>query len=390
MDSKIFIVIIVLLFIGGCNSPSKTTQVPTLIVKPNVTNSLIATATLNFTSTSTATLSPQDLTQIAYRPTFAAMKQTQEYYMNTEIPTTLEARNVKCKDGFALELGLDVIRMSNDRWTVFTCSPTRKNINDLWTPGGVDFGTRYTQIIKTDLSQTWTIQHNTFDYSKIDRPDALLSPYHWSTDGKYLYLYPQYYPGGSGFPQSAFLYAHVGSLYRINLETGEFTLFLKADQYVDLAFSPNDQFLAYSERERPDVIHIRNMETENDLQIKLNEDVLASGAFIWYSDSTKVIFFAGYEKQSDNWQDNLSGTAIFVLSPKNMNVQKILAKDARLFQPYRCYDDHNIWLDESIICLYSTNDELDSWNKFFSFNIKTGEVKFLYSWGEAPTSTPKP
>jgi WD40 repeat protein len=247
----------------------------------------------------------------------------------------------------------------------------------MWTPGVVDYGTRYTQLVKTDLSKTWTIQHSVFDYSIIDRPDALMTPFKWTADGEYLYFYPRYYPGGSGFPQSAFLYTHINSLYRIKLETGEFELFLKRDQFRALAFSPNDQFLAYSEYDKPNAIHIKNMETGEDSQIEIQENVVATGAFIWHPDSTKVVFFAGYGKQSDDWQDDLSGTSIFVLTPKNMHIQKVLAKDSRIFEPFGCSDNHDVWLDNNTICLYSINHELDSWNKFFSFNIMTGAVEFL-------------
>ena len=275
---------------------------------------------------------------------------------------------------------MDVIRYSNDTWTLFTCSPVPVNKKDKWTPGVVDYGTRYTQLVKTDLSKTWTIQHNTFDYSIIDRPDALMVPYRWTADEKYLYLYPDSYPGGSGFPQSYFLYAYINDLYRINLGTGKFERFLKTDQFGDLAFSPNDQFLIYSDGKKTDVLHLRNMETDNDLQIKLNENIVATGAFIWNPESTKVVFFVGYGKQSDDWRDDLSGTAIFVLTLQNMHVQKVLAKDSRIFEPYGCSDNHNVWLDENTICLYSVNEQLDSWNNFFAFNIKTGVVNFLRSF----------
>ncbi len=372
MNSKTIVsfIVLFLLFIVSCNSQSSVTQSPTSTVNPNITNSPIATTTLNFMFVPSATLSSRDATQV--------------HNMFTAIPATLQARNVKCKDGFGLEMGLDVIRMSNDEWTLLTCSPQPKDRKDKWTPGVVNFGTRYTQIIKTDLSRTWTIQHNEFDYSIIDRPDAFIAPYRWTADGKYLYFYPQYYPGGSGGPESYFLYTLINNLYRINLETGEFKLFLSKDQFGALAFSPNDQFLVYSERNTPDVIHVKNMGTDSDLQIKLNEDIVAAGAFVWSPNNSQVIFVVGYGEQRD-----LSGTAIFVLNPKNMSVRKVLANDIRMFEPYGCSDDHNVWLDENTICLDSANHELDTWNKFFSFNIKTGEVKYLYSWGEEfPTSTP--
>jgi hypothetical protein len=355
------------LFLISCSSQSVVSQTP------------IPTATSNLTFTPSPTFSSAQVTETASYARFIEGKQTQEYFMFTEVPATLEARNAKCKDGFYLELPLDIIRYSNEKWTLFTCSPASQNKDDKWTPGVVDYGTRYTQIIKADLSKAWTIQHNTFDYSVIDRPDALMTPYRWTADGKYLYLYPYSYPGGSGFPQSAFLYTLISSLYRINLETGDFELVLRSDQFGALALSPNDQFLAYSEQDKPGIIHIRNMENGNDLQVKLNEKIVAAGAFIWNSENTKVVFSVGYAKQGDNWQDDLSGTSIFVLTPKNMYVQKVSSKDSRIFEPYEC-SDNNVWLDENTICLYSINPELDSWNKVFAFNIKTGQVVFLHAF----------
>jgi hypothetical protein len=370
-------VIFFLLSLISCSSQSIVVQTSTSTVKPIITNLPKPIATINSTATPSPTLSPAQETEAVIHARVIKADQTQQAFMFTSAPATLEARNVKCKDGFVLEQCLDVIRVSNDKWTLFTCSPLPKNKDKQWTPGIDDYGTRYTQITKTDLSQTWVITHNTFDYSIINRPDALLSPFKWTADGKYLYLYPRYYPGGSGFPQSYFLYTYINDLYRINLETGEFKLFLKTEQFGDLAFSPNDQLLIYSDGKKPDVIHVRNIETDNDLEIKLNENVVATGAFIWNPESTKVVFFVGYDKQSDDWQDDLSCTAIFVLTLQNMHVQKVLAKDVRIFEPYGCSDDHNVWLDENTICLYSVNEKLDSWNKFFAFNIKTGAVKFL-------------
>jgi hypothetical protein len=386
-------VIFFLLFMVSCNSqhiaaptPTLTIQPtianspkPTATIKPTITNSPKPTATINSIVTPSPTLSSAQETEAAIHTRVAGIMQTQKYYMLTEMPATFEARNVKCKDGFVLEQGIEILQVSNDQWTLFTCSPLPKNIDDRWTPGVVDYGKRYTQITKNDLSQTWIIQHNTFDYSIIDRPDALLFPYRWTADGKYLYLFPTYYPGKSGLSQSGNLYTHISSLYRINLETGDFELVLRRDQFGALELSPDDQFLAYSEQDNPDIIHIKNMESSNDFQVKINEDIIASGVFVWNPESTKVVFAVGYEKQSEDWQDDLSGISIFVLTLKYMHAQKVLAKDPRLFIPTECSDD-NYWLDENTMCLLSINQELDSWNKIFTINIETGMVTYLRPW----------
>ena len=186
--------------------------------------------------------------------------------------------------------------------------------------------------------------------------------------------------GGDGGPNSWFLYAGVDSLYRINLETGKFEVVLFRGQFNDFALSPDDRLLAYSDHSTPSIIHIRNMDNGNKSQIEISENIIAAGAFLWSSDSTKLVFFVGYSKdKKESWQDDLSGTGIFVLNPKSMHLQKVMADDPRIFMPDNgCNSNASTdWLDENTICLYSTNDKLDSWNEFFSFNIQTGQIVFL-------------
>lgn len=351
------------LLLVNCVSLSSVTQPTVAVTKAIPADLHNATATINFIPTPRATFNPTQ-----------ALQATESYFRFTAVPATIEVRGAKCKDGFILERGLEVLDYSTEEWTLFTCSPITANQKDVSTHGVVDFGTRYTQVIKTDFSKTWTIKHSSFDYSIIDRPDALMAPFRWTADGKYLYLYPRYYPGRSGGPEYFFLHTLINDLFRINLETGEFELFLRKDEFGALAFSPNDQFLIYSEQNKPNVVHIINMETNENSRIEVQGDIVALGAFIWYPDNTSVIFFAGYGEQ----KDNLSGTAIFVLTLSNMQVQKVLTKDARIFGPYyECSDNHDVWLDYDTICLDSFNRELDSWNKIFSFNIKTGVIEFL-------------
>jgi hypothetical protein len=359
--------------LASCNSQSSITQTPSPITKSTLTNSPDGTTTINFKPTHYATLSPDDATEV--------------YFRFTAIPATIQARGAKCKEGFELEQGLYVLDASTDQWTLFTCSPVPA---DRWTPGVVDFGTRYTQIIKTDLSKTWTIQHNTFDYSIINRPDAFMGPYRWTADGKYLYLHPRYYPGSSGGPMSTLLRDYKSDLYRINLETGEFKLVLQKEKFDAISLSPNDQYLMYSQWDEPDVIHMMDTESGKDLQVKLNENLSASGNFVWNTESTFVIFIGGYEYKGHPSGEDVSSTSIFVLTLKNMLVQKILSEDSRAFVFSDCFNNNNYWLDEQTICLSPLNDE-ESGNNYFTINIKTGKVLFLRPFLDpTATFTPNP
>jgi hypothetical protein len=160
VKSTIGIAIPLFFLFASCVSQSSVTETPTLVTKAIPTNSPNATTTKNFTPTPQATFNPTQ-----------ALEATEGYFRFTAIPATIEARGAKCKDGFILERDLEVLDYSSDKWTLFTCSPVTANGKDMWTPGAVDFGTRYTQLIKTDFSKTWTIQHSSFDLTK-RAPDA--------------------------------------------------------------------------------------------------------------------------------------------------------------------------------------------------------------------------
>jgi hypothetical protein len=352
--------LILLLIMVGCNSQAgiSNTSVPTLSAIPSISQ----TPPLSFTAAPSMTLSSLDLTQ--------------ENFMSAAW-VALEERNVKCKSGFQLELPMEILGRSNAEWTVFTCSPPSQNNREgKGAAGPVDYGTRYTQFIKTDLSQSLVIEHKNFDYSWIDRQDALLNSYRWTADGRYVYLFPVYYPGPGGGPSSRMLRTGVGSLYRFNLENGDFEPATPDNSYSAMEISPNDQFLVYSDWDEPDRIHLWDLESASGSSVKLNQDVIASGGFAWGVNSEFVVFVAAQENDDPASGKDMASTSVFVLTIKDMHVQEILSKDDRIFIPNDCFDGH-YWSDENTICLSTLTDDPENWNKYFSINIRTGEVIFL-------------
>jgi hypothetical protein len=319
--------------------------------------------------------------------TYPSSLQTDWYLRFKAPPATLEAMG-GCKEGFIAEL-LDlenfgdlyheVSLQSHGPWIMYTCSPIIENKNQLMTPGLVDYGKRYTRIVNADHSVTWTIQHDSFDYSFIDRYNGLLNAYRWTGDGKYIYFYPYYYPSGDGGPESLFLYSHISDLYRFDLKTGELKLILSDDNYNDLELSPDDQLLAYSEKEHHDVIHIRDMNNDQDRRVKLNQEILAAGSFLWSPDSTKLVFLAGFNHDPGDIYDELLGTAIYVLTPRNMQLKELLPNDDRIFKFDEC-DHNNYWLNENTVCIVATNPDLDSWNQIYTLDLDSGAIKYLRTW----------
>ncbi len=363
--------------------PSPT---PVLTRAPASTRTSTSTATTTFTPS--PTFDPYEAT-ISAR--VASIQNTQAYRMSVEVPATLAARNVQCKNGFVLERKMEILWVSSDLWTIFTCSPRPKNWSELWTPGVVDWKTRYTGLVKNDLSKTWIIPHDEYDGLVIDRPNAWLYPYHWTRDGKYVYLLPQYYPGGSGFPTSASIMGGPRELYRFNLESGGLETIFSYREHVfySLSLSPDDQFLIYVDSSAPNIVHVVNMIDGDDRHIILDDDIAFTGSFAWGPDGTKVVFAAGYKKDSDDWQDDAASASLYVLTIKNMHAHIFLFKDPRILLPQHECDSHGCvekWLDENTLYLVPRAYDIDTRYSNFIIDIRTGYLVDV----STPTPTKEP
>jgi hypothetical protein len=303
--------------------------------------------------------------------TYGSMSATRIHYMMTEIPATKDARHIFCKAGFEMEDAIEVLRQSSDQWTVFTCSPLVEDQNSIGTPILVDFGTRYTQINKNDGSKTWIIQHNTFDNSGINRYRAMLMPYRWTQDGRYVFLYPRGIPDPDCLSYLCYLYSvEIDDFYRFDLYTGEFELVLRREQFNSLGLSPDGKYLVYSEKEVPDRIHLINVNTWEDRVVELNVDATATGYFLWKTDNSEVIFVGGYTEEMDEGQKELSATDLYVLAVDTMQIRTIIKKDSRSFMPHFC-DYPLIWVDQDTFCMTPRQDGMDG---IFTYNLNTGII----------------
>lgn len=329
----------------------------------------------------TWTLSPKDATREAFFSTESAFrktrmesqKQTQDYHETVEVPATRAARGISCRNGFRIEREIDIQYNSNNQWTLYTCSPTTGNKFSDSETDDLDFGSRYTNVVKTDLTKTWTILHSSFDYSRINKSDAFIQSFRWTTDGKYVYLYPKNLFGPSGFKDSFFMGTLINDLYRLNLHTGDFEPVLSYRQYKDFEISPDDHWLIYSEIKQPGVLHIRDLNTGIEKLVTLNGKILAAGAFTWTRDSSSVVIFSGYEKTGGEWDEDLSATEISILDMRQLRVKQIIPKDERLLTPCFPYKSDS-WYGPKSLCLYSISQDPVYENKYFSLEIDTGKI----------------
>ena len=387
----ISLVLVLILTLARCRPTGETALTPSLVPSPSYTAAPPSTPTATPASITSSILATYNahlqnhwntLTAVPSRttdPRMVIFQATQLAYWDA-LDASLEAKGAICRDGFKLEYRESIPRMSNEQWTLFTCSPKPEDFQTQWTPGVVDYGQRYTQVISTDLTTTWTILHTDFSWSK--RPQALLSTYRWTQDGKYLYLVPLTYPGGSGwYAPRYFTNGHV--LYRLNLETGEFETILRYSKS-SFAFllSPDDRLLAYSYPDEELVVHIRVMENNVERQIELEGNYVRTGAFAWKPDGSKLFFASALT----GWEDGAAGISIFKLTLDNMHLQILRNNDMRLLIPFPEYANQErlYWQDDSLLYIMSLDYLSHDYYSNLALDVNTGIVVAI------STPTPRP
>jgi hypothetical protein len=364
---KRLLFVTIILFLTACKSSLEEVEMQTQVPK---------TAFKIYSPTS----NPNPSKTPAQTSTFFPFEATSTPHQGlTAKAATFEAREVFCEEGYKVESEETILRSLNDQWTIFTCSPQPDDFKDRWDLDVVDYGKRYTKVISTDLTQSWIIFHKDFEWS--NRPDALLTKYRWTRDGKYLYLEPNIHNGGDGFSAPGYFIDNQ-ALYRLNLITGDLETILGGmGQYLAFSLSPDDQYLTYVNQEEQKIVNIRDLSTGEEIIIELEEKYVISGAFAWKPDSSGVVFAAGI----DGWREGEAGISIFEITINPLHNRTILDNDLRLFIPYYYWDIKDFWIAENELFLYSLSISMpDVFYSKWSINTITGEITLL------PTPTPSP
>ena len=381
---NLLLISVVFLF-SGCGQDIEQVAIPSSTPLPAPSVSATATHTpeptrtkwipRTSTPTITLTLNPE---QAAEKTSWASHNKTHEHWLNVGVPATLEAMAVECKEGFGLEQPIEVTyRNLNEDWAIFTCSPLPEDRSQKWTPGVVDFGERYTQFHRKDLSQTWVVKHGDYEGMFYDRPDALVNVERWTQDGLYVYFYPSKYPAPSGFSTGDYYYRLFSRvLFRLELGTGEVETILPFEKTARFyAISPDDQYLIYSNYNQPEIVHLLNLLTMEEELIQLDEGLAVSGRFAWSPDSARVIFGGGFPKESDDWQDDVLTTSVYLLTIKDLHLKTIINRDPRLVIPstwYAC--DNQTWIDSNRICVFFARGYGKGLDGDFVLGLKSGSI----------------
>ena len=220
-----------------------------------------------------------------------------------------------------------------------------------------------TIVFRLDSNQTWVLPSYSLKFKSDSIPSTLMA-YHWSKDGKYLYLRP-YFCCADG-PGLQFTDGY--SLLRLNLQTGALeTYFQPVANFFEgyaFSFSPDDRYLVYVEREQPRVIFINDLLSGEQKTLTFKTTYSDIGMFAWVPNSYKVIFVAA----GSNWSGGQNGFSLFLYDLNLRQLTLLIDNDMRQLSPIGEGVQQDLWISESEIILmdYSSN--------YFKLNIYTKEL----------------
>jgi hypothetical protein len=234
----------------------------------------------------------------------------------------------------------------------------------------------YTRVSNESLNITWNVPPFDDDVSTPE-PIAYWQPYVWSGDGRYLYLEPIFL----GYIDSPWLiYSSGFGLSRLNLETGEFGIWLEPNIFGhSFEFTQDEKLFAFSPPDFNNTINIRDLISgrEQSLSLKEKYSILQ---YRWTPDGSRLVILTE-ESAGDSSQ---SGFSIFVYNIKNEVLRKLLDKN-NLNSSFLTED----FIEPRISISDLSNDVLFISDIFqenaFELNISTGE---LIQVSESLTPTP--
>jgi hypothetical protein len=276
---KKFVFPILFLFILVLTSCLAYEQTPPGVIIPTQTSTVaLPTITTTLPKTLSATITPRPATPTETStppnvPTFTLVPVTITSKLHpSPSPTTTVTKRELTPDG---------------AWETYE-SP-----NGVWTAkifphdGDTTFETRISNSTK---SVKWVVRLTSDEITKISSSTkGILRPRHWSNDGKYVYLAVSSWGDGPVF------FCEGIQLRKFELLTGKFIDFHTEIQgCFDYSFSPDDGQLAYIVQfQKPLVLHILNIQTENEQQITISEKYDQAGCLIWSPDQNQLIFTKG-------------------------------------------------------------------------------------------------
>ena len=303
---KLPVLLLFLLSIACSNVQVTTVSVPPSVSAPEIVSS--STPVLSLTKTPFPTSKPTEAIPVATLNSVSTLD-AMRINLISQFPE-LEEHNTACSPSHCY--GIEI--SPNGQWIYLTNS----NVIDLFSIDGKRVG-KYSF-------------YEFYGYL-INYEEGIISPAHWSNDGRYLYIASN--PGGDGGPQP-YLNYH-SALVRINLENGTW-------RDIGIAgsskFSPNDKFIIYSNSTNR--VSLRNLESGREQVYFVSEKYTYFGKFVWSPDSKKIIFVATPE----NWESNESRFALFMIDLESEKIIRVHETSFPFYYPVSWLETYKVNLNK--------------------------------------------
>jgi hypothetical protein len=199
-----------------------------------------------------------------------------------------------------------------------------------------------TRVYRLDINVMWRLPAYTLEFAAASER-AMLKPFHWSPDGKYLYLAALI----CCQPESTAGFEDGYSLMRLDLTSGVLVPVLGPLHQRDgfaLSFSPGDRYLSYVAPGEIVLVHIVDLLKGGDNIVHLKARYWDAGRFSWSPDGRKLLITAAMP----GWTTGEGGFSILLYDLPNQKLRLLVDNDLR--QPAPASPQ---WLNEEEVPLVS-------------------------------------
>jgi hypothetical protein len=188
------------------------------------------------------------------------------------------------------------------------------------------------RVARADGSVTWEVESGGEGWFEV-----MLSPVHWSVDGRYLYF--TLTPFVDGFV----LYMDGSGLQRLDLSNGQVTEILAGQGELQaFSISPDSTQLAYvRNEEEAESIILRDLGTGEEQRWEVSSVLAQAGGITWSPDASALVLLV---TRGFRWEE--ARTDLVLLNLRNHTRDVLLEDDPRIFYWIEWIDEHTLYLED--------------------------------------------
>jgi len=208
------------------------------------------------------------------------------------------------------------------------------------------------EILTSDGNLLWTYSYD----NKFGVSEPGVEPFHWSKDGRYIYITCYHGPDDSSVKFFGNHFKDGDCIFRLDMNTGEATEILPDmyPGYYAFAISPDDTQLVYTNQNEAIVkIILLDLHTNKEkILFTADENILETGSFGWSPDMNKLLFSNSDKNGIDS---------IYMFDLETLEIETIISDMSRWFGFESWSDTGKVYYRDTYRALW----ELDLGNKSF-------------------------